>query len=348
MSNTGNTQEYKSWVTAGGLALAAAAIILTFLLSGKTTDQPVNAFWFVGLLILTMAALSFTAMVFRGMGLANDSDAFGLPSGSIRTLLAIGIMVLLVVFGLSYFRSLDAFDIEMPASKASDKSEIKRLQDEGFIVLVMQPGTEASAKDATPVVVATPAKVKLLRGKLPAEVSDAQKQLLTSIVTLLTTVIGFYFGSKGAADGQRDKAERTDKPDASTTSASADAKALDDDFSRLESRSKSLDQRLDKLNAVDPAAASDRQAVTEAIKVAVQAQADVAAAHKRATDAMTALHTAASTLASTGPESSARAGADTALKLALDQARRGSAALAPTLAALEDAIGKAEKLYAKH
>lgn len=199
------------WGVIGLLAVCAVlALMLTF--PNRSSD---SALWFVGLLVLTATALTLTAIVFGGLKLNDPSEAFGLPSGSVRTLLAVGVMVLFAVFGLKFFG-----DPENQASqsrlgdKPFEQTEVAaaRLADElarykevpSVLPVVVSPGRVASGSDP-----GSNAKLNLYAVKpgRPAEAVDAQKQLLTAIITLLTTVVGFYFGSKSAGDGMRGRAD---------------------------------------------------------------------------------------------------------------------------------------------
>lgn len=91
---------------AGGIAVLAAGAVwmgIAFLmLSNNPSHSHSNAVWFIALPVIFMAALATTAAVFTGLRMSSPNEAFGLPSGSIRALLAVGIMVLFVVFGLQY------------------------------------------------------------------------------------------------------------------------------------------------------------------------------------------------------------------------------------------------------
>lgn len=199
------------WGVIGLLAVCAVlAIMLTW--SGRSSD---SALWFVGLLVLMATALTLTAIVFGGLDLNDANEAFGLPSGSVRTLLAVGVMVLFAVFGLKFFG-----DAQLQAStpRLSDKPleqievPVARLEVElaryqqvpSLMVVIASPGRAPAGNDP-----GANAKLNLytLEPRPSAAAVDAQKQLLTAIITLLTTVIGFYFGSKSASEGLRNRSD---------------------------------------------------------------------------------------------------------------------------------------------
>ncbi|HEY1128103.1 MAG TPA: hypothetical protein VGF12_01755 [Roseateles sp.] len=200
-----------------GLVAVCGVVGFTLLFPARTGD---SALWFVGLLVLTATALTLTAIVFGGLNLNDANEAFGLPSGSVRTLLAVGVMVLFAVFGLKFFGSTDSqagesrlgekpFEqIEVAAAKLADEVERYR-QSQSVLPVVVSPGRAAAGTDP-----GANAKLHLylLKPGRPAEAVDAQKQLLTAIITLLTTVVGFYFGSKSAGDGLRARSDNAGTP----------------------------------------------------------------------------------------------------------------------------------------
>jgi hypothetical protein len=95
-----------------------------------------NPVWLVGMLINFGAALALIVVVFKWLGLANPAEAFGLPTGSVRALLAVAVMVLLAVFGLAAIVNDDSAPkrpSERPigaavVAKAAADNEIQRYQ----------------------------------------------------------------------------------------------------------------------------------------------------------------------------------------------------------------------------
>lgn len=117
--------------------------------------------------------------------------ALGLPEGSVRAFLTIGLLTLVAVFGtFLYFESGKVGYVlvraNVPVATAEQLEEIRKEVGDRFVVIPRY--TEKGLVEAD-VVTATPDATR----------SDIAKQLLTMITTVLTTVIGFYFGTSSSA-----------------------------------------------------------------------------------------------------------------------------------------------------
>lgn len=169
-------------------------------------DKPGTAFWFVGLLVIFGAALALIAMVFHALGLASADEAFGLPAGSLRSLLAVGVMVLFAVFGLQALMNDGAVSLSgwqpfttTVADAAQIQREVERYEKKGLLAIA----GAASGAAGTELRIDAPTRTT------PAATQDIQKQIITALITLVTSVVSFYFGSrsveamaKGATDGK--------------------------------------------------------------------------------------------------------------------------------------------------
>jgi hypothetical protein len=210
----------------GALLLALSAILLGGRIGGVAPSGTSNAVWFVGLLVAFAAAMTLVTAVLYGLGLSNGAEAFGLPSGTVRTLLAMGIMVLFAVFGMTFFKAgseapgprvlKDPPPIDIAVPVAQMDADLRRYQEQGFLPVVIAPGKAAVAQTASASAVdAVPATVRLFVSAdskpAPAWMQDMQKQVITSIIALLTTVLGFYFGSRSSLEGIRERGTADDK-----------------------------------------------------------------------------------------------------------------------------------------
>jgi hypothetical protein len=181
------------WVAMGILLIGCVGLgVYSWLVPNR--DETFN---FIALLIIFMTALAASSIIFVSLKMGSNEEAFGLPSGSVRALLAIGIMILFVVFGLpvvsSHSEELSSRQATVPAEQVA---EVMRLnKEQGFLVRVLSSTGAAGTPGAR-----TQLEIVQMNSVTAAQM-DLNKQMLTAIITLLTTVIGFYFGSRSATDG---------------------------------------------------------------------------------------------------------------------------------------------------
>ncbi|MEO6276290.1 hypothetical protein [Roseateles sp.] len=199
---------------ATGITVAAGLLLLVFgfsaVLSLSSHTERSNPIWFIGMLIIFASSLALIAVVFRWLGLAAPAEAFGLPAGSIRTLLAAGVMVLFAVFGLQTL-SVNAGLAEKSLGNAAFVGTAAELQAE--VERYRQLGLAAVVESIDN----GSAKLKLYRitPPKPLETIDMEKQIITALVTLVTSVVSFYFGSR-TAEASRDGPGAAKLPESTT------------------------------------------------------------------------------------------------------------------------------------
>lgn len=255
---------------ATGILVAAGLLVLVFgfslLLTLSTQAERSNPIWFIGMLIVFGSSLALIAVVFRWLGLSAPEEAFGLPAGSIRTLLAAGVMVLFAVFGLqtlvvkSGLTDKSLGNAVFSGTAAELQVEVERYRKIGLAAIV-----DSVDKDG--------AKLRLYRLEppKPAETVDMEKQIITALVTLVTSVVSFYFGSR-TAESARGGAGGTPLPEATA-----------EEVKRIDTRLDELRKRITALHADhaspgnEAALASSLSQADAQLKTAEEARARLAA-----------------------------------------------------------------------
>jgi hypothetical protein len=335
----------------GALGLFAGVILLvpTTMYAG-TGD---SALWFIALLVMMTAALTLTAIVFGGLNLSDPSEAFGLPSGSVRTLLAVGVMVLFAVFGLKFFGdaanianqaelSTSPIEVEVPAAKVAE--EVARYEKDNVLrAVVKSPGKAASGSDP-----GVTAKISLyaLERNRTREAIDVQKQLLTAIITLLTTVIGFYFGSKSTSEGMR-KAPGSGVPPADPAGLAPQRDALKTDSESIEAEVATLRAALSAIRALPSPEDQERaKLIFEGVAKALDIDGKLDALRQALSEAFAIVQDKVAAVA-TAAEGTDRATREAESVAAISKAREAYQALKQEVQLLAEAIATLRTLTAE-
>jgi hypothetical protein len=130
--------------------------------------------------------------------------ALGLPEGSVRAFLTIGLLTLVAVFGtFLYFESgKSEYPLVRSNVSVATAEQLQALRKEVGDRFLVIPRFNQDGVVAADVVSATPDTSR----------SDIAKQLLTMITTVLTTVIGFYFGSRTTEESTAPRTAPTRTP----------------------------------------------------------------------------------------------------------------------------------------
>lgn len=191
------TTNPKLWIAfliaAFGL-LASCAMPLLFMVvqpggTHASADSAItlSVLCFAGLVGL-IAILTLVACTFAALDLADPTQALGLPEGSIRAVIALGLIVVFVISSLFLFGRLAEGQTVVTAGLTSEQ-------------VAQIPVAELMKKDQDPG--STPPTYTVTRHLGPTRASeDFSRQLLTTISTLVVAIASFYFGSKAVEMGQ--------------------------------------------------------------------------------------------------------------------------------------------------
>jgi len=186
-----------SWVLFVSLVLLLAALALEVVFFRQDSGVIVmSSFVVVGVGVF-MTLLFVGALGFKAMGLANDSQALGLPEGSIRAMIALVLIVVFVLFGISLFQTV-GYGWDNDLSQPMTKGELDSLHLSEYgsrrITVAESGGGKYVIREATAV---SQDGVRLAQ------------QLLTTVGTLVVAVSSFYFGSASIGGAGRPKGEET-------------------------------------------------------------------------------------------------------------------------------------------
>jgi len=195
----------KKWAAAGITIVAIVIIVVALNAFGaQKSDQAPS----VGALSLTIVAgiaillgmLALVGIAYSIAGIANTKEAFALPEGSVRALLA-----LLITIGFIVVAFPQVVETQPPATpppvtpqkQSPPPAQSSAPQSHAFLSFF---DTSAYAQTPPPATDSNGAGA----GKTNSNsTNDLPKQVLQILGTLMTTIVGFYFGSKTTSDATK-------------------------------------------------------------------------------------------------------------------------------------------------
>jgi hypothetical protein len=224
------------WKTYGGrilvgMAAAFLAVVLGagFLVLKKLIPNDsagVLPLLAIGGIILLMLMLTFVAMIFSMLGLANDQHAMGLPEGSIRAVIALSLIVLFAILSVFLFHNISTSGTINTVASLSDADRLQFIKDHPAARDLQSVVARDSA--GQPVVARDPGGQTLKNAdgspKYLYDVSyrstnsaseDFAKQLLVLLGTLMTAVTSFYLGAGTVTSAVKTRSEASNQASAS-------------------------------------------------------------------------------------------------------------------------------------
>lgn len=228
-SLSGSTRRWA--VLCGGLlSLAALLIALVVVMhKSKVTNELSLPLLAISGVVALLGALAVVAISFALTNLSDRTQALGLPSGSVRAVIALSLVVLFAILSVYLFSSLHnggRLDTEecltaeeviglqagprplqvllmrqMPSAETSQKCAPLTPTQEVSNIGMVEPGAAwAAAQDGAK---AHAARYTIRYRDTPNPAGeDFAKQLLVLIGTLVTSVASFYFGAKAVSEAR--------------------------------------------------------------------------------------------------------------------------------------------------
>jgi hypothetical protein len=165
------------------LALGAIGWILSAIPKERFVPTIVLPIMLLTGIIGLVGILSVAVSVFAALNLSNPAHAFGLPEGTIRAVIALGLILIFALMGVFFYGQL-------------------RLPETGTMLGLTQD--QVDALPASEIISVAPSEADPKRfdvqRQIPSQASeDFAKQILTTVSTLVVAVAGFYFGSRAVA-----------------------------------------------------------------------------------------------------------------------------------------------------
>ncbi|HJP89054.1 MAG TPA: hypothetical protein VJ850_08475 [Candidatus Limnocylindrales bacterium] len=165
----------------GVILLGGAALLVAQYGFSSRPEVVLTMIILLGIVVLLVAIGAFVTLL-QGFNLADARYALGLPDGSVRAILALG---LLLIFALmSIFLYWDAAHPSLLLSAGLSADQVSKFAPETIVSI--QPGAAAGTFD-----VRTAAS--------NANASQLGQQLVTIMGTLVTAIAAFYFGATSVA-----------------------------------------------------------------------------------------------------------------------------------------------------
>jgi hypothetical protein len=181
---------WKSVLTFVGVQVLSLLLIIWFIGQPTVSEEAQFALVLVFSVVFLMTTLFILAGGFAQIGLTDSRFALGLPDGSIRSLIALILILVFIMFG--------AFLYNREATWTDSVGPIEMPQD-AWLDLSLP---ESLVLDRTDPIGGGRYRVSFVRGTSESSSRLAQ-QLLTTVGTLVVAVAGFYFGTASVASATR-------------------------------------------------------------------------------------------------------------------------------------------------
>lgn len=158
--------------------LAVALVLIVKWVGSNNTAISLTLLGLAGIVGL-MAAISLISVALNTFGLNDKEEALGLPTGSVRAIIALSLIVFFIIASIYYFTNISTYT-------TSTLQNITPQQFSNIPVNNLVSSTLLSTGNYDVIVQVTQ----------PSASVDFAKQVLTTLSTLVVAISAFYFGTK--------------------------------------------------------------------------------------------------------------------------------------------------------
>lgn len=202
---------YWEAVLCGGIALIVAVMIgLGILFEGTNLQNEIGLpLLAISGVVALLGVVALVAIVFQSVGLADTTQAMGLPSGSVRAVIALSLIVLFSILSVYLFSNLASENrlAHQACLTAEERQQFlssyppNQFHFSNQMSNVRRRGEELPTQCGRIQLRSGSFFVTYAADRNPAS-DDFAKQLLVLIGTLVTSVAGFYFGAQAVSQAQ--------------------------------------------------------------------------------------------------------------------------------------------------
>lgn len=176
----------RPWAVAGLFILVLAAIIGALALLWRG-GPPSGSLEFLTVAVVAIAGLGLLAAALKSIGLGSHPEALGLPPGSIRALLSLGLLITLFLFTTQQMDTLLGSNaIPLPNTVVADAQVERVISD--FARRNVEAYPISSGGGST--------TLSLFAQRNNDDAVDVIKTIVNGLLTLVAAVVSFYFGTR--------------------------------------------------------------------------------------------------------------------------------------------------------
>jgi hypothetical protein len=177
------------------VVILLAFILLIFLSQSPPTGGVLSLLAIGGVIVLILM-LTAVAMIFSGLGLTDKTQAMGLPDGSIRSVIALSLIVLFAILSVFLYQGVSTGGHVNTIENLSDTDKSQFVKDHASALDLQAVLAKDAAGQPLKNADGTPKNLYTVtyRSANPTG-DDFAKQLLVLLGTLMTAITSFYLGA---------------------------------------------------------------------------------------------------------------------------------------------------------